>query len=125
MTTTVLPRLAPAVVGGKRIHVECPSWCTIDHVADPEGFLEDLWHASEYADLEVPRMGQDPELLVFARLGIDSFSSDPAKRSTFVVVDNGGEGHYMRPDQAEEFAASLEAFAEKIRDLARTARDAA
>ncbi|MBT2477619.1 hypothetical protein [Streptomyces sp. ISL-94] len=122
---TTPPRLAPAVVRGQQILIQCPSWCTIDHVAHAEGFLEDVWHCGDYADLMAPRMGKDPELALFARLGIDPYASEPARRKPFVTVDDGGEGYYMTPDMADEFAENLTAFAEKIRAMARSARDAA
>lgn len=117
-------RIVPAIVHGRQIHIECPSFCTVDHVASPEGFIEDIWHAGDYADLMAPRMGKSPELALFARLGLDPYDSDPARHQTFVTVDDGGEGYYMAPDQAEEFADNLEAFAARIREMARLAGQA-
>lgn len=118
------PRIVPAVVGGNRIYVECPSFCTVDHVASPEGHIEDVWHGGDYAHLNVPRLGKSPDLLAFARLGIDPASSDPAKRTAFVFVDDGGEGYEMSPAQADTFADNLERFAAEIRGMAHTAREA-
>jgi hypothetical protein len=119
-------RLVPAVVSGQQIHIECPSsWCTVDHVAKPEGFLVDVWHVGDYADLNAPRIGKDPQLVLFARLGIDPYASEPERRQAFVTVDDGGEGFYMTPDLADQFADNLVAFAEQIRTMARTARGAA
>ncbi|MER6778450.1 MULTISPECIES: DUF6907 domain-containing protein [unclassified Streptomyces] len=123
--TTVEPRLVPAVVGGHQIWIECPSWCTVDHVAYSEGFLEDVWHCGDNADLFAPRIGKSPDLALYARLGLDPFDSDPGRRRAFVTVDDGSEGFYMAPDQADQFADNLEAFAEKIRAMARTARGVA
>lgn len=120
-----LHRIVPAIVSGQQIFIECPSWCTVDHVASPEGHLVDVWHAGEYADLNAPRIGKDPELALFARLGIDPYASEPERRRAFVTVDDGGEGFYMTPDLADQFAANLETFAEQIRAMARTARGAA
>ncbi|MFI5985082.1 DUF6907 domain-containing protein [Streptomyces sp. NPDC051555] len=117
-----MTRIVPAMVSGQQIFVECPSWCTVDHVEHAEGFLVDLWHASNYADLNAPRIGKDPELVLFARLGIDPFASEPERQRAFITVDDGGEGAYMTPDQADEFADNLEAFAPQIREMARTAR---
>lgn len=119
-------RIVPAVVSGTRIFIECPAWCTIDHVASAEGLIEDVWHGGDYANLNVPRMGKNPDLLAFARIGIDPTSSDLAKRSAFVVVDDGGdggEGYEMSPAQAVEFANSLDAFAGAIRAMAAAATD--
>ncbi|MFB6805442.1 DUF6907 domain-containing protein [Streptomyces sp. NPDC056387] len=123
--TAAEPRLVPAVVGGHQIHIECPVWCTVDHVAYSEGFLEDVWHCGDQADLYAPRIGKTPDLALYARLGLDSFDPDPARRKTFISVDDGSEGFYMAPDQADQFAENLEAFAEQIRAMARTARGAA
>ncbi|MFD4912819.1 DUF6907 domain-containing protein [Streptomyces virginiae] len=123
--TGTVARVVPAVVSGSRIYIDCPSWCTVDHVESPEGHLEDVWHGGDYADLKVPRMDKTPDLLAFARLGLEPMDSDPQRRKAFVAVDDGGEGFYMRPDQADEFADNLEAFAARIRAMARTARDAA
>jgi len=117
-------RIVPAVVSGARIYVECFDWCTIDHVANGEGFIEDIWHGGDYANLSVPRIGRDSELLAFARIGIDPGSSDAAKRSAFVFVDDGGEGYEMSPDQADRFADDLVRFAAEIRGMAATAQAA-
>ncbi|MGW5530237.1 DUF6907 domain-containing protein [Streptomyces xanthochromogenes] len=118
------PRLVPALVDGKRIWVECPEWCTLDHVAENDKYLDDLYHAGEMADLNVPRFNEDgPLLLGFARLGIDSYSTKPEYRVPFIVLDEGagtGDAAYMRPEQAEEFADGLVAFAEQVRKMART-----
>lgn len=122
---TSVARFVPAVVRGQRIMIECPGWCTVDHVESPEGFLDDVWHAGDYADLNAPRIGKDAELVLFARLGIDPYASEPERRQAFVTVDGGDEGSYMTPDLADEFAANLEAFAEQIRSMARTARGVA
>ena len=103
--------------------MECPTWCTVDHVESPESHIEDVWHGGDYANLNAPRVGREPELLVFARLGIDPAASEPAKRSAFVFVDDGGEGYEMSPAQALEFAENLERFASEIRAMAATAGD--
>lgn len=121
MTTST--RIVPAVVSGIRIHVECPAWCSVDHVASPEGDIEGVWHGSDYANLSAPRIGKTSALLAFARIGIDPASSDPARRSAFVSVDDGREGYDMTPAQALEFADNLERFASEIRAMAATAGD--
>jgi len=122
--TTAGSRLVPAVVGGHQIHIECPAWCTVDHVAYAEGFLEDVWHCGGQADLYAPRIGKTPDLALYARLGLDPFDSDPARRKSFITVDDGSEGFYMTPEQAVHFAENLDAFAEQIRGVARTASSA-
>lgn len=120
---TATSRIVPAVVSGTRIYVECETWCTVDHVASPESHVEDVWHGGDYANLNVPRLGKSPDLLAFARLGIDPGSIDADKRSAFVFVDDGGEGYEMSPAQALEFADNLERFAAEIRAMAATASD--
>lgn len=116
-------RIVPAVVSGTRIYIECPAWCTVDHVDSAENHVEGVWHGGDYANLNVSRIGREPDLLAFARLGIDPGSSDPEKRSAFVFVDDGGEGYEMSPAQALEFADNLERFAAEIRGMAATATD--
>jgi hypothetical protein len=133
MTTTVQPitqpvlnsRLSPALIKGTRIYVECPDWCTVDHVDENANHVEDVWHAGDYADLEASRINGRSDLVAFARIGVDPQSNDPDMRNPFVVVDDGGEGFYMTPEQADQFAANLDAFADRIRAMARTAKGGA
>src|SRR5690606_3060292 len=52
-------RLVPALVGrsnnpGTIVHIECPDWCTVDHVADRALFLEDINHQGAPASLRLP-----------------------------------------------------------------------
>jgi hypothetical protein len=109
------------MVNGRRIHIECPVWCSLDHVAENMRFLEDVEHAGSLVDLMVPRMGDVPELLADARIGVDPSGSTADRRTPFVVVDDGGEGFYMNPTQAEAFADNLIMFAMQVRAMARTA----
>ncbi|MFF4644943.1 DUF6907 domain-containing protein [Streptomyces sp. NPDC001389] len=130
MSTTVpvstasatLSRFVPAVVRGQRLLIECPMWCAIDHCKHPTGHLEDIWHGGNFAGLMVPRMEGEASLLAFARIGLDPYSSNPSRRSPFIVLDDGGDSDDMTPEQAEQFADNLEAFAAQIRAMARTAR---
>jgi hypothetical protein len=116
-------RIVPAVVRGEQIFIQCASWCTVDHVANPEGYLVDIWHMGDHANLNVPRMGQSPELMAFASIELDRHSSDPMRQVPFISVeDSSADGFDMTPDLADQFAANLEAFAEQIRMMARTAR---
>jgi len=128
MTTTVQPskgatetRIVPALIDGQRVFLECASWCTIDHVRDNQKFLEDVWHSGPFADLEVPRRGNTPGLMAYARIGMDPFSRDEQMRVPFIFVEDGNsaEGSYMEADHAETFADNLVAFAEKIRAMGR------
>lgn len=123
MTTTVARRLSPALIKGTKIFIQCPEWCTVDHVAANENHIEDVWHAGEYADLNVPQMNGNPELLVFARIGIDEQSDDPGMRNAFLFVDDGNSGFYMTPEQAVDFADNLHAFAARVRGMAKQAKE--
>lgn len=39
------PRLRPAHLRSQKIHIECPTWCTRDHIEANVGYLEDIDHA--------------------------------------------------------------------------------
>lgn len=124
--SSTLPRLAPATIHGQRVYVPCEAWCTIDHVDQGAGAIEDIWHSSDTADLSAPRMDFPAEMMAYAKIQQDSFAPDPRKRVPFISVEDASSvGYDMTPDQADQFADNLEAFAEKIRALARIARDAA
>jgi hypothetical protein len=113
-------RLAPALVHGQLIYLQCPDWCVSDHVAENERHFEDIAHASAMTDLVVP--GGDPSyrLLAHARIGSDPFGPRPEERGPFVVVDDGSEGHHLTSAEAEVFADRLVAFAGQVRALGRT-----
>jgi hypothetical protein len=122
MTAKLATRFVPAIVSGAEIRIECPTWCTVDHVADPEGHLVDVEHSSDFADLSVPREGEDDTPLVFARISSDPHSPNLGRRRPFVSLNDFSEGFEMSPDQADVFAESLEAFAAQVREMARIAR---
>lgn len=134
MTTTVQPpasagpetRIVPALIDSQRVFLECPIWCTIDHVRENQKFLVDVWHSGNFADLEAPRSSGIPDLLAYARLGIDPFSSDETMRRPFLFVEDGSsaKGSYLDADNAEKFADNLVAFAEKIRAMGRVLKAA-
>lgn len=113
------PRLRPALVNGRRIHVECPAFCVTDHVADAVRHLEDLEHAGAMSDLVIPG-GPGYRLLAHARLGSDPFGGD-SSRGPYVVVDEGSEPFLMSPAEAAVFADRLEVFAQRVRALGRVA----
>lgn len=120
---SVTTSLVPARVDGNEVHISCPSsWCTLDHVEDNPKNLVDTFHFGDFIDLEMPLAGNSPALVALARLGSDPFNPDPEKRKTFLYVEDGGgssSGHQRRVEAAA-FADALEAFADKIRSLART-----
>jgi len=109
-------RMVPAVVAGQRIVIECPVWCTVDHVAFAEPFVEDIGHHSAPADLFIPR-GSGSEFLMSAQLAMHPADGQPAH----VFVDEM-EGHRLDADQADEFADSLAAFVERLRSITSTLR---
>ena len=118
---SVTTGLAPARVDGVEIRIPCPPWCTLDHVADNPKHLVDTFHFGDFVDLEMPLAEHSPALVALVRLGMDPFGSDPEKRKTFLYVEDGGgsECGYQRGVEATVFADALEAFADKIRSLAR------
>ncbi|MFG3585074.1 DUF6907 domain-containing protein [Streptomyces sp. NPDC047990] len=123
-TSESVPRLRPALVNGQRIWVECPIWCVEDHVAASERHLEDVCHTSGAADLVAPREGGPSQLLLLSRL-IAGTGSAPEDRQPLVTIDvDDVNGMYLEPAAADVFADGLVAFAEQVRALARTARDA-
>ncbi|MBX9425454.1 DUF6907 domain-containing protein [Streptomyces lateritius] len=119
------PRFVPAIVSGAAVQIECFDWCTVDHVADPNGLLADIWHGGEYTHLHAPHMGSSDDMIAWARLGIDPSSSTPEHRRPFVMVSQGDEDKLQTPDQADAFADNLEAFAARIREMAQIARGGA
>lgn len=121
-------RLVPASVGRpgrvQVIHVSCPTWCVLDHVADRVVSVDDLSHRGEVGHVEVPTMGDDLYSVfeVYAQLFSDPINEDPRMREAAVVVTDGSSDAYMTPEMVDAFADSLVAFAEQVRALARTAR---
>ncbi|SDL28457.1 DUF6907 domain-containing protein [Streptomyces indicus] len=114
-------RIVPALVAGSHVHIECPSWCSLDHVAENEGHLVDVHHRGATSDLIVPTAGPEVELLLSTYLWSDAFSTRVAERAPVVVIDDGSEGFHLSPAQAVLFAARVEQFAARIRDLASAA----
>ncbi|KPC79524.1 DUF6907 domain-containing protein [Streptomyces sp. NRRL S-4] len=112
------PRLRPATVGGNPIHIECPAWCTSDHV---EGFLVDVFHTGEPVDLVAPTLDGPPQPLLHARLHADTFGTDVPRQAPHIVVDDESQLFAMTPAQALEFADDLVAFAAQVRALAEQA----
>jgi hypothetical protein len=119
---SVTPRISPALVNGQRVWLECPSWCTEDHVAANERHLEDVCHGSRAADLIVPRQDGSARLMLLTRLIAGDYGSDEDREPLVTVDVDDVQGMYLSPKEADDFADGLVAFAEEIRALARTAR---
>ncbi|MEU6768633.1 hypothetical protein ABZ916_39750 [Streptomyces sp. NPDC046853] len=121
--TTPGHRLVPARIARQTVYVECPAWCIVDHVAEPESAVEDITHASDTSSIVTTSMvsrGVVSEL--YAAIKSDPASTDPRLRAAHVVVDEGiGEDAHMSPELAEAFADELIGFASEVRRLARIA----
>jgi hypothetical protein len=122
-------RLVPALVGTFTRHqvayIECPTWCTEDHTAEPSA-LEDITHYADSDAVEIPSF-TDPTTsayMLYARLEADPVSSDPRVRDTHVLLweDASAMEARLTPDMTESLADDLVAFAAQLRQLARAAR---
>lgn len=125
-------RLVPAKVGHTNdtsviVYIECPNWCTEDHVGEPARNIEDVMHRGDTASVTV-RTGL--EFLrskvthqLFAYLESDPVAKDGLLHAAHVVVEDGGNEYaYMTADMTEQLADELIGFASELRHLARTAR---
>lgn len=111
-------RLSPALVNGQRVTIECPSWCITDHVAENERHLEDVAHKGAPADLIIPGVVPELQMLAYARLGTYPFGDGG---QPFVVVGNDSEAvAELTPEQAGVFADRLERLAAMVRAYARS-----
>ena len=122
-------RLVPARVGRTNdtsviVFVECPLWCTTDHVAEPVGDAVDISHASGSEGLFVRSfMKTSATSELFAAIQTDPVASDPRLRQAHIVVEDGGNDYaHLTPEMADELADKAVSFASHLRSLARTAR---
>jgi hypothetical protein len=123
-------RLAPLGLGaptqGQRIvYIECPIWCTEDHVANFQNHLDDVSHNGDDFTVYVPTFLNEgaPVYYWSAAIGMDPESDDARMRAAHVVLsDSANVDAYQTPDMADGVAADLEKLAAKIREAARTAR---
>lgn len=123
-------RLVQALVGRSQdtaalVWIEDPEWCTLRHSSDRVVAVEDIWHTSDFIDLELPHR-DGTELLAYFRLGLDPYSSDESKRRPFIFAEDGttANGYYADPehvdamcDKAEQAIARLRAMARQCREL--------
>ena len=123
-------RLVPARVGRpgsvQTIHIECPSWCTQDHVEDWQYDIEDIEHTGARFSVEVPTMAGDEALYEwYGRVSSDPWSSDVRMRSAHVLVgDCSREDARLTPDMTDELADRVIAYGLELRAAARVARQA-
>ncbi|MFF7824220.1 DUF6907 domain-containing protein [Streptomyces rochei] len=122
-------RLAPAKVGPRGhqtvVFVECPNWCTEDHVEWPERYAEDIDHRGATGatwETECLTKPHDRVMSLDAWLHSDAMASDSAMRATHVVLDDETTQAYLTPDMADRVADEIVSFASQLRQLARTAR---
>lgn len=122
-------RLVPARVGRTNdtsviVYVECATWCTVDHVAEPVGDAVDISHTSDPEGLYVRSLLKTtPTHELFAALQTDPVASDPRLRQAHIVVEDGGNEYaHLTPEMADELADKAVSFASHLRSLARTAR---
>lgn len=123
-------RLVPALIGreGSAQHawVPCPAWCDQDHANERQAAIEDVWHSGPYVDLNMPHR-DGSELLAYFRLGLDPYSSDPAKRRPFIFGEDGftANGRYMDAEHIDAMCDKAEEAIKRLRAMARAVQTAA
>lgn len=124
-------RLVPAKIGRTNatsviVWIQCPTWCTEDHVAEGQVAVEDITHysdASSVSTCSFVKRGIVHDL--YASVQADPAANDPRLKAAHVVVDDGGaEMAHLTPEMTEKLADELIGFASELRHLARTARQA-
>ena len=125
---SVTTRFVPASIGRpgrvQTVHLACPSWCVLDHRAEPVVAVEDVSHRGAPDHAQVPTMNDDfySAFEIYAQLYSDPASDDPRMRVAAVVVTDGSNDAYQTPDMADETADGLIAFAMRIKEAASIAR---
>lgn len=123
-------RLVPAKVGRTNatsviVWIQCPTWCTEDHVAEPVISVEDVTHYSDMSAVSVYSFLKSGAVhQLFAGIQSDPTAADGRLRGAHVAVEDGDDFAYLTPDMAEETADELIGFASQLRHLARVAREA-
>jgi hypothetical protein len=123
-------RLVPAKVGrdsetGVIVYIECPNWCTEDHVIEPVRNIEDVMHRSDGANVYVPTFGYGAyPVQMHAWIESDPVAKDPQFRAAHITVQDvsGNAFANLTPDMGEQVADELIGFASELRHQARTAR---
>ncbi|GHJ01582.1 hypothetical protein TPA0906_34470 [Streptomyces olivaceus] len=122
-------RLVPARFGkpGQQADawVQCPTWCTEDHVDHWNQHPVDLSHwGGEDARWDVASIPNPLQALLAlsARLYADPANQDDRMRAAHVRMDDESIDVFLTPEMAEETADELIAFAAQLRHLARQAR---
>lgn len=123
-------RLVPAKVEHSKdssviVYIECPTWCTEDHVGEPVRNIEDVTHYGDTASVYVPTFGYGAyPIQMHATVSSDPAATDPQFRAAHVVVQDAGGNAYshLTPEMAERLADEAIGFASELRHQARTAR---
>lgn len=119
-------RLVPALVGrstdrGTIVHIECPDWCTVDHVADRSVFLEDINHQGAPASLRLPA---DHPARVPVEVYLSWWPASPGEAARpCLSVDIDTEVMVYGRAAALALADQVAAFAENVRELAESLPD--
>lgn len=127
-STTPPPRLVPASIGRpgrvQTVHLPCPAWCVLDHVAERVVAIEDISHRGAPDFAQVPTLLDDhySAFEVYSQLYSDPVSDDPRTRVAALVVTDGSRDAYLTPDMADETADDLIAFAMRLKEMAGIAR---
>ena len=119
-------RLVPALIGrsteeGITVHVECPHWCVVDHVASPSVFLEvfNLEGAHRVMSLSPSRGDRVPVEVYLSQWP----ASREEKGQPTLAVDLDYEVSSYGRAAALALADQLVAFAADVRRLAQTLPD--
>lgn len=116
--------LAPAQIGSVVVYVQCPIWCTVDHVNESVNDVVDIMHKSDAEGVYVSsflKCGPTHEL--FARIQLDPAASDSRLQQAHVVVeDAGSDDAYLTPEMVEELAAEAINFGKYLLRLGAKVR---
>lgn len=121
-------RMAPTKIGRagrvQTIHVECATWCVLDHADERHAAVEDVSHRGDVDHVHVPTMCDDfySAFEIYTQLYSDPTNDDPRMRVAAVIVTDGTNDAYQTPDMADETADELISFAMKLKTAARAAR---
>lgn len=133
VTPTVAPghRLVPAAIGRRSevpqiVWVECPVWCTENHLDFGQVAVEDIVHSSTAEHVGIGSfLSQHLVFELYASVKSDPAATDPRLRRAHVVLDDGsGEDAFQTPEMVDEAADGLIAFAMRMKAAARVARQA-
>jgi hypothetical protein len=118
-------RLVPARIGrsteeGVIVHIPCPSWCIVDHVAEQNVFLEDVNHQGERVAMNfAPSRGDRTPVEVY----VSEWPASREEDGPALAVDLDYDVATYGRTAALSLADQLVAFAADVRRLAQTLPD--